>query len=177
MAQNGTKSHFGLGFLIGMLATLLLLGAVIGITGYVLYGKYEPVVAKKEEKLLEDYTSAIASAKAKVDVKMDYKSVEWSTEGSAFYLTAKGVASSAGVAATPLTPAIPEMLNKAFALKASIPETDYNAIKTNLSATPNAEAELADNYGAKGIYFIANALGEETTVFKSLTIDATSWDF
>jgi hypothetical protein len=177
MAQKETKSHFGLGFFIGFVTTLVVLAAAVGITSYVLYEQYEPTVAKKEEKLLEDYTSAFASAKTKLDVTLDYKYVEWSTDSGSFYLTAKGLGSSAEVPATALTPAIPAIVQKEFALKAQIPENDYNDIKSNLTATPKTEGELATNYGAKGIYFIANALGEETTVFKSLTLDGTPWTF
>lgn len=169
--EQTKKSHFGLGFFIGFITTLVVLAAAVGITGYVLYDKYEPTVATKEEELLEDYTSAIVSAKAKVTVKMDYKYVEWSTDSGSYYLTAHGIAN---VDPTTLTSAITD---KPFALKASIPQTDYNDIANNLKKDPVKDGELKTNYGAKGIYFIANALGEKSTVFKSLTVDTTDWTF
>jgi hypothetical protein len=167
--EQTKKSHFGLGFFVGFITTLVVLVAAVGITGYVLYQQYEPTIATKEEELLEDYTSAIVSAKAKITVKMDYKYVDWSTEGGTYYLTAHGIAN---VDPTTLTSAITD---KPFALKASIPQNDYNDIESNLTKEPVKDSELKTNYGAKGIYFIANALGEKTTVFKSLTVDTTAW--
>jgi hypothetical protein len=163
--ETGKKSHSGLAFFFGFLTALVVLAAAGGITVYFLYQQYEPVVADKEEKLLEDYTSAIVSSKTKVDVQLDYKYVEWAEDNGRYNLTAHGYATAASLS----------LSNSEFALTLGIFQSNYNDIANNLNKNPDKTKDLKPNYGAKGIYFIANGIGQEGVSFKSLTVNGVAW--
>lgn len=151
-------------FFIGVVTGIVLLGAAIAVTGVVLYQKYEPTVAEKEETLLEEFSGAKLSAKTKMDFTVDYRNVGYEKKSDGNYLYVYGYVTETTLAPTP----------KDFTYASTLTDADYQSIIANLGDKGEKEKELRTNYGAKGIYFLADALGHDSTIGKYLIIDKTT---
>jgi len=151
-------------FFIGAATGIVLLGAAIAVTGVVLYNQYEPSVAEKGETLLEEFSGAKLSAKTKMDFTVDYRNVGYEKKSDGNYLYVYGYVTEATLAPMP----------KDFTYASTLTDTDYQSIVTNLGDEGQKEKELRANYGAKGIFFLADALGHDSTVGKYLIIDKTT---
>lgn len=167
MAQTNGKSHFGLGFFIGFLTTFIVIGAALGITGAVLYNKYEPMAAEKEETLFEEYTNAIVTPilaqKSGLTATLDYKYVTWETKTDSYSLSLHGKATVKSL--TDLSD---------FSLEVSLVQSDYETIVNNLKANPDQSLDLAPNYGAVGLYYITSGCANTSAKFKTLTLGSTA---
>lgn len=168
MAQTNGKSHFGLGFFIGILTTLIVIAGALGITGAVLYKKYEPMAAEKEETLFEEYTNAIVTPilvqKSGLTATLDYKYVTWETKTDAHSLYLHGKAT------------VKDLSDLSdFSLEVSLVQSDYEAIDKNLKTNPDPTMDLAPNYGAIGLYYITNGCANKDAKFKTLILGTTTW--
>ncbi|MFA6619711.1 MAG: hypothetical protein WCS90_01085 [Bacilli bacterium] len=168
MAQTNGKSHFGLGFFIGFFTTFIVIAAALGITGAVLYNKYEPMAAEKEEGFFEEYTNAIVTPilaqKSGLTATLDYKYVTWETKADvpSLYLHGKATVKN-----------LSDLSD--FSLEVSLVQSDYEAIERNLKTNPDQTLDLAPNYGAIGLYYITNGCANKDAKFKTLILGAATW--
>lgn len=151
-------------FFIGAATGIVLLGAAIAVTGVVLYNQYEPSVAEKGETLLEEFSGAKLSAKTKMDFTVDFRNVGYEEKSDGNYLYVYGYVTETTLAPIP----------KDFTYASTLTDTDYQSIVTNLGDKGQKDKELRVNYGAKGIFFLADTLGHDSTVGKYLVIDNTT---
>jgi hypothetical protein len=150
-------------FLFGILAGVVLLAIGVSVAGVLVYNKYEPTVAEKEETLLEEFSGAKLSAKTKLDFSVDYRYVSYEKKSDGNYLYVYGYVTETTLATTP----------KDFTYASTLNDSDYQSIVNNLGDKGVKDKELRTNYGAKGIYFLADALGHDYTVGKYIIIDQT----
>ena len=169
MEQKNGKSHFGLGFFLGFLSTLVVLAGAGAITGVVLYQKYQLMAAEKEESLFEDYTNAMITPiliqKSGPSVALDYKYATWSQENGPYTLYLYGKATITGVSDL-----------SDFTLEITLPESAYDPLDKNLSKTPDQTKDLAPNYGAIGVYYLVNACSDQGAQYQSLKLGSIVWE-
>lgn len=162
------KPHHGRYFVFGLLTGIFSLLSIIAIVGAVLYNRYEPLAAEKEESLLEDYTNAIVAPllyqKTLFHASLDYKYVTWDQSDNTFNIHMNGQTTINGVG--DLT---------AFVLTCEVKESSYHEIADNLSASYRSDKDLAINYGAIGLYHIATALGDTSTTYHSFSLGTQHW--
>jgi hypothetical protein len=146
-------------FLFGFLTGVVVLASSALIAGKILYDQYEPTVAEQGEILLEEFTGAELSAKTKMDLSVDLKYVSFEKDSSSNDLYVYGYVTEDASAT-----------EETFLLTSTVSDGDYQTLSDNVSSDGVIENDLKDNYGLKGILYIADVLGHESTVNKTLQI-------
>lgn len=168
-----TKEHkhrFLWGWVSGLVVNILLILA----TALILLKVYEPNIAAKEEEIMENYSSTIASAKlpsgtvlgTKIVQKivLDFKYVSYPETEGKNYIDLHGNGTY-----TVTTNGIPLETKDTFVLQANLLKDDYTSVYSHCQGGKE-DKELATNYGLVNLSYLIIGLSKEEVEYTSLTL-------
>jgi hypothetical protein len=171
---NEHKHRFLWGWICSFFFNILLVVAI----ALILLKVYEPNIAAKEEEIMENYSSTIASAKlpsgtilgTKIEQKivLDYKYVDYpGTEGK-YYVDLHGNGTY-----TVTTNGSPVETKDTFTLRANLLKDDYPNVSSHCKGG-SADKDLSVNYGLTNLTYLIIGLSKEQVEYTSLTFGTTN---
>jgi hypothetical protein len=167
-------------FLWGWLSCLVFNLIALVVAGLIVFKKYEPDIAAKEEEAMENYSSAIATAKIpapsvslpgiKVTQKiiLDYKYVDYPETAGKYYVDLHGIGTY-----TITTNGTPAETKDKFTLRAALLAADYPSVNSHCQGG-SEDKELAQNYGALNLGYLVLGLSKDGVEYTSLTLGSTA---
>jgi hypothetical protein len=168
------KHSFLKGWIFSFIFNIILVVAV----ALILLKVYEPNIAAKEEEIMENYSSTIASAKlpsgtvlgVKIEQKvfLDYKYADYpGTEGK-YYVDLHGKGTY-----TVTTNGTPVEKKDTFTLRVNLLKDDYPNVSSHCKGG-TADKELAANYGLLNLTYLILGLSKDGVEYTSLTLGTAS---